>query len=404
MKYIDLYKHLKEIENYKDDEIIINDNLIMRNYNFESKYKNILPGGRCNHDDYEYVPSQPEDFEPDIIQEMLNKTDAEIPENINFRYHIIMPRNEIKSKGIIFMFHGFNEKTWHKYLPWAAYIVSKTGKSVVMFPLAFHMNRAPAEWSGAHEMYKVSQQRKERHPDVINSSLSNVAISTRLHNKPQRFIWSGLQSYYDVIDLVKDFKAGKHSAIDADATIDFCSYSIGTFLGEVLMMTNKNGYFSNSKYATFCGGPVFNRLFPVSKFILDSEANVSLYSFVVEHIESHMKRDPILNKALNEPYEEGINFRAMLNYKTLTSYREEKFRDMADRFYAVTLQQDEVVPPYEVINTLQGGRRDIPIKVDVLDLPYKYRHEDPFPALNKIQDEVDENFRLIFDKISNFLK
>ena len=404
MKYIDLYKHLKEIENYKDDEIIINDNLIMRNYNFESKYKNILPGGRCNHDDYEYVPSQPEDFEPDIIQEMLNKTDAEIPENINFRYHIIMPRNEIKSKGIIFMFHGFNEKTWHKYLPWAAYIVSKTGKSVVMFPLAFHMNRAPAEWSGAHEMYKVSQQRKERHPDVINSSLSNVAISTRLHNKPQRFIWSGLQSYYDVIDLVKDFKAGKHSAIDADATIDFCSYSIGTFLGEVLMMTNKNGYFSNSKYATFCGGPVFNRLFPVSKFILDSEANVSLYSFVVEHIESHMKRDPILNKALNEPYEEGINFRAMLNYKTLTSYREEKFRDMADRFYAVTLQQDEVVPPYEVINTLQGGRRDIPIKVDVLDLPYKYRHEDPFPALNKIQDEVDANFRLIFDKISNFLK
>ena len=404
MKYIDLYKHLKEIENYKDDEIIINDNLIMRNYNFESKYKNILPGGRCNHDDYEYVPSQPEDFEPDIIQEMLNKTDAEIPENINFRYHIIMPRNEIKSKGIIFMFHGFNEKTWHKYLPWAAYIVSKTGKSVVMFPLAFHMNRAPAEWSGAHEMYKVSQQRKERHPDVINSSLSNVAISTRLHNKPQRFIWSGLQSYYDVIDLVKDFKAGNHSAIDADATIDFCSYSIGTFLGEVLMMTNKNGYFSNSKYATFCGGPVFNRLFPVSKFILDSEANVSLYSFVVEHIESHMKRDPILNKALNEPYEEGINFRAMLNYKTLTSYREEKFRDMADRFYAVTLQQDEVVPPYEVINTLQGGRRDIPIKVDVLDLPYKYRHEDPFPALNKIQDEVDENFRLIFDKISNFLK
>lgn len=404
MKYIDLYKHLKEIENYKDDEIIINDSLIMRNYNFESKYKNILPGGRCNHDDYEYVPSQPEDFEPDIIQEMLNKTDAEIPENINFRYHIIMPRNEIKSKGIIFMFHGFNEKTWHKYLPWAAYIVSETGKSVVMFPLAFHMNRAPAEWSGAHEMYKVSQQRKERHPDVINSSLSNVAISTRLHNKPQRFIWSGLQSYYDVIDLVKDFKAGKHSAIDADATIDFCSYSIGTFLGEVLMMTNKNGYFSNSKYATFCGGPVFNRLFPVSKFILDSEANVSLYSFVVEHIESHMKRDPILNKALNEPYEEGINFRAMLNYKTLTSYREEKFRDMADRFYAVTLQQDEVVPPYEVINTLQGGRRDIPIKVDVLDLPYKYRHEDPFPALNKIQDEVDENFRLIFDKISNFLK
>lgn len=404
MKYIDLYKHLKQIVNYNDDEIIIDANLVIRNFNFESEFKNILPGGRCNNDEYEYIPSQPEDFEPDIIQEMLNKTDAEIPENINFRYHMIMPRKETKSNGIILMFHGFNEKTWYKYLPWATYLVNKTGKSVVMFPIAFHMNRAPAVWSGTHEMYKVSEQRKERHPDVINSSLSNVAISTRLHNKPQRFIWSGLQSYYDVISFVEDFKADRHPAINANATIDFCSYSIGTFLGEVLMMTNKNGYFSQSRYATFCGGPVFNRLFPVSKYILDSEANVSLYSFVVEHIESHMRRDPILNKALNMPYEEGINFRAMLNYKTLTKYREEKFRNMAGRFYALTLQQDEVVLPYEVINTLQGGRRDIPIKVDVLDLPYKYRHEDPFPALAKIQDEVDQQFRLIFDKISEFLK
>lgn len=404
MKYIDLYKHLKQIVNYNDDEIIIDADLVIRNFNFESEFKNILPGGRCNNDEYEYIPSQPEDFEPDIIQEMLNKTDAEIPENINFRYHMIMPRKETKSNGIILMFHGFNEKTWYKYLPWATYLVNKTGKSVVMFPIAFHMNRAPAVWSGTHEMYKVSEQRKERHPDVINSSLSNVAISTRLHNKPQRFIWSGLQSYYDVISFVEDFKADRHPAINANATIDFCSYSIGTFLGEVLMMTNKNGYFSQSRYATFCGGPVFNRLFPVSKYILDSEANVSLYSFVVEHIESHMRRDPILNKALNMPYEEGINFRAMLNYKTLTKYREEKFRNMAGRFYALTLQQDEVVLPYEVINTLQGGRRDIPIKVDVLDLPYKYRHEDPFPALAKIQDEVDQQFRLIFDKISEFLK
>jgi hypothetical protein len=404
MKYIDLFKHLKQIANYNDDVIDINENLIIRNFDFKSRYKNILPGGDQNKDDYEYTPTLPEDFEPDIIQEMLNKTDTEISENLNFRYHMIMPKKDIKSKGIILMFHGFNEKTWYKYLPWATYIAQHTGKSIVMFPIAFHMNRAPAAWSSAHEMYKISEQRRERHPDIINSSLSNVAISTRLHNKPQRFIWSGLQSYYDVIDFVEHFKAGKHPAIDPEASIDFCSYSIGTFLGEVLMMSNKNGYFSNSKYATFCGGPVFNRLFPVSKFILDSEANVSLYSFVVEHLESHMKRDENLRKALNEPYVEGINFRAMLNYKTLTKYREEKFREMSDRFYAIALAQDEVVPPYEVINTLQGGKRDIPIKVEVVDLPYKYRHEDPFPSLTKIQDEVDQQFRMIFGKISEFLK
>lgn len=404
MKYIDLHYHLKKIENYTDDEIEIDDKFVIRNYSFESNYRCLLPGGSYNDDNYEYIPSTQEDYEPDIIQEMLNKKDAEIMENILFRYHMIMPKNEVKAKGIIFMFHGFNEKHWSKYLPWAKYIAEKTGKTIVMFPIAFHMNRAPSAWSDSREMYNVSQQRKERHPDIISSSLSNVAISTRLHNKPQRFIWSGLQTYYDVIDFVENFKAGLHPAISPDATIDFFSYSIGTFLGEILMMTNKDGYFSNSRYATFCGGAVFNRLSPVSKFILDSEANVSLYSFVVEHLESHMKRDAILRRYLNAPYPEGINFRSMLNYKTLTEYREGRFRDMSHQFYAITLAKDGVVPAYEVINTLQGTRRDIPIKIDILDYPYKYTHEDPFPAIAKIADLVDEQFRLTFDKISDFLK
>lgn len=403
MKYIDLFSRLKKTVNYTDNLIEIDENIVIRNFTFESNYRFILPGGLGNNDDYEYIPSTPEDYEPDTIQQMLNKKDAEIPENIRFRYHMMMPKDVEKSKGIIFLFHGFNEKTWYKYLPWAKYIVEKTGKSIVMFPIAFHMNRAPAIWSDTREMYKVSEQRKERHPDILCSSLSNVAISTRLHNKPQRFIWSGLQTYYDVIDFVEHFKADLHPAIDKDASIDFFSYSIGTFLGEILMMSNKNNYFSESKYATFCGGAIFNRLSPVSKFILDSEANVSLYSFVVEHLESHMKRDEVLRHYMHtDP--EGNNFRSMLNYRTLTLEREERFKEMSHQFYAVTLAQDEVVPPYEVMNTLQGSRRDIPINVEVIDYPYKYIHEDPFPALSKIEDEVDKQFRYTFDKISNFLK
>lgn len=403
MKYIDLFNHLKKIENYTDSEIEIDQNLVMRNFTFDSNYRFILPGGLGNNDDYEFIPSVPEDYEPDVIQEMLNKRDAEILENIKFRYHMIMPKKETKAKGIILMFHGFNEKTWYKYLPWAKHIVDKTGKSIVMFPIAFHMNRAPAVWSSTREMYRVSEQRKMRHPDVICSSLSNVAISTRLHNKPQRFIWSGLQTYYDVIDFVENFKEGLHPAIEKDASIDFFSYSIGTFLGEILMMSNKDGHFSNSKYATFCGGAVFNRLSPVSKFILDSEANVSLYSYVVEHLDSHMKRDEVLRHYMHT-HPEGNNFRSMLNYRVLTECREEVFRKMSHQFYAITLAKDEVVPAYEVINTLQGSRRDIPINIEILDYPYKYIHEDPFPALPKIADEVDEQFRFTFDKISAFLQ
>jgi hypothetical protein len=402
MSYTDTFNYLKKIENYTDNVIDIAHNLVIRNFTFESNYRFLLPGGLGNNDDYEYIPNILQDYEPDVIQEMLNKKDAEIQENFTFRYHIVMPKNEVKTKKIILLFHGFNEKNWSKYLPWATCIAEKTGKSVVMFPLAFHMNRAPAIWSNSREMYHVSNRRKDRHPHVIGSSLSNVAISTRLHNKPQRFIWSGLQSYYDVIDFVENVKKGLHPVISKAASIDFFSYSIGTFLGEVLMMSNKDDYFSASKYATFCGGAVFNRMSPVSKFILDSEANVSLYSFVVEHLESHIKRDEVLRHYLHA-LPEGTHFRCMLNYKVLTQQREDIFRKMSRRFYAIALEKDEIVPAYEVINTLQGSRRDIPIKVDILDYPYNYTHENPFPILNETADDVDRQFRLTFDKLCDFL-
>lgn len=403
MKYIDLHKYLKQTVNYKDDVIELDDKFEVRNFSFRSNYDIILPGGVNNTDDYEYPASDGVGTEPDTIEQLIHKTDFEIEENKKFRYHTIFPKETKKAKSIIIMFHGFNEKYWDKYLPWARYLAEYTGKAIVMFPIAFHMNRAPVMWSRVREMYSVSQKRKEQHPEVICSTLSNVAISTRLNNKPQRFIWSGLQTYFDVIDFVENIKRGEHPAIDPETTIDFVSYSIGTFLGEILMMTNEKGYFSDSKYATFCGGAVFNRLSPVSRFILDSEANVALYSFAVEHLESHIKRDPMLGHYFTETTV-GRNFATMLNYNTRTTEREELYRSMSDRFYGITLKQDTIIPYYEVMNTMQGSARDIPIKIEILDYPYNYTHEDPFPSLEKIKDEVDKQFRLTFDKIGEFLK
>lgn len=403
MKYIDLHKYLKETINYNDEVIALDGDLEVRNYTFRSNYQSILPGGKYNTDNYEYPASDSGETEPDIIQELIHKTDAEIDENIEFRYHIILPKGVQRSDKVIMMFHGFNEKYWDKYFPWAYYLAQHTGKAVVMFPIAFHMNRAPAMWSDARKMYGVSQRRKDRHPEVLCSTLSNVAISTRLHNKPQRYIWSGLQTYYDVLDFVAVIKADKHPSISSDASVDFMSYSIGTFLGEILMITNENGYFSNSKYATFCGGAIFNRLSPVSRFILDSEANVALYSCVVEHLESHIKRDLLLKKYFTETLV-GPHFASMLNYNTHTEEREKLFRKMSDQFYSIVLKQDKIIPYYEVQNTMQGSARDIPIQIDVVDFPYPYIHEDPFPALAKIEDEVDAQFREIFDKFVEFLK
>ena len=400
MQYIDTYKLLKSSINYTDDHIIIPDAVEVRNYTFTSKNRHLLPDNSTNDDTLIGYDLR---HETGIAYKMLDIRDTEVKENNSFRYHVFSPIGSDRGKEIVLMFHGLNEKHWHKYLPWAKQIVDTTGKTVVLFPIAFHMNRAPQEWSDARLMYEAGNRRKELFPDIVNSSLVNVAISTRIQTKPQRFLWSGLQTYHDVIQFIDEYKSGAHPFIEPDAEVDLFAYSIGAFLAEILVMTNHNNYFEKSKLAMFCGGPVLNRLSPASKLILDSQANVALYSYAIEHLDSHLKKDKRLNHYLCER-PEGITFLSMLNYGVMSDLREDRLRDIGHRLFSVNLKKDTVAPPYEAINTLQGRYRDIPVRVDMHDFPYLYTHEDPFPALEKIRDEVDRQFRGIFDEICGFLR
>jgi len=397
MKYIDVYKLLKNGVNYSDPLLSFPD-VEVRNFSFTSNNGHFLP----NDSDCNTFVGYDLRNETGIIHKVLDIQDTDVKENISFKYHVFSPTGTKKARKIVLMFHGFNEKYWHKYLPWAKYIADTTGKTVVLFPIAFHMNRAPQEWSDFRQMYEVSNRRKELFPDIIHSTMANAAISTRMHTKPQRFLWSGIQTYFDVIQLIDEFKLGQHSFVAPDAEIDIFSYSIGAFLGEILLMTNHKNYFDRSKLVMFCGGAVFNRLSSVSKSILDSEANMALYSYFIEHLDSHLKKDEKLRHYLCER-PEGISFRSMLNYSVMSDFREERLRAMADRLFAVALKQDAVAPPYEIANTLQGKYRDIPVRIDICDLPYSYKHEEPFPALEKISDEVDIGFKQVFDPVGKFL-
>ena len=398
MMYIDTYRLLKSKINYTDHLITIPDVIDIRNFTFTSGNCNILPDGSTDDNLNGYDLR----YETGIMHEMLGIHDSDVKENISFRYHVFSPVGAEKASKIVLMLHGFNEKHWYKYLPWAKYIVDTTGKTVVLFPIAFHMNRAPQEWSDARLMYEVSNRRRELFPDIIHSTLSNVAISTRLHTKPERFVWSGMQTYFDIIQFVNEYKSGLHPFIASDAEVDVFAYSIGAFLAEILIMSNHKNYFDQSKLVMFCGGPVFNRLSPVSKFILDSQANVALYSYMIEHLDSHLKKNEKLRYYLCER-PEGLYFRSMLNYGAMSDLREDRLRSIAHRLLAVSLKQDTVVPPYEIANTVQGKYRDIPVRVDIHDLPYSYKHEDPFPILEKISDEIDAGFKRVFDPIVQFL-
>lgn len=409
MDYCNLFQLLKDKVGYDDlDFVRIDEATNLYNFDFESNSNRMLPGmGRYGCDRHDFCCEAAYDFENDIgaseREVSLDIADARIAENRRFRYHVFHPSGKDKAQQIVFLFHGFNEKNWLKYLPWAKTLSERTGKSVVCFPIAFHMNRAPQEWSDRRKMYAVSELRRCRFPHILHSTLLNVAISTRLHSRPQRFFWSGLQTYNDVIQLTESIRAGNHPLIAAEAGIDFFGYSIGCLLAEILMMANRKGYFDRSRLFMFCGGAVFNRLSPVSKFILDSEAGVALYSFAIEHLESHLKKDRRLQHYLGEAHPEGVYFRSMLNYGKMASYREDAFRRIGPRMMAVTLENDTVIPPYEVINTLQGIRRNLPVQVKTLGFPYEYKHEDPFPLQSAISGEVTRQFRRVFDLAGNFL-
>jgi len=385
MGYLELYERLKSLVTFEEERIELGGGMHVRNMTFDSTHADLLPGGSGDED-----PGG----------DLLDVADGEVEENRSFRYHVFLAGGPQKSREMILLFHGFNEKHWHKYLPWAAKLVELTGKAVVLFPIAFHMNRAPGAWSDARLMHQMSRRRREQFPDVLHSSLLNAAISIRLHRNPQRFIWSGLQTFHDVRDFVAECREGAHPLFERGTSVDILAYSIGGFLSEVLLLSNPDGLFSDSRLFMFCGGPVFNRISPVSRFILDSEANVRLYSFLVEHLESHLKHDAKLRGFLGEG--SGTAFRSMLSYKSMAAYREDGFRKMSGRIAAIALARDEVIPPYEVENTLCGRSRDIPIPVASLDFPYAYKHEDPFPAVAGISSGVTACFEEVFGKAARF--
>lgn len=385
MNYLQLHDYLKDRVSFSGERIPLEGGMSVHNHAFHSRHASFLPDGHGHG-------------EP--AGDVLDVADSLVEENRSFTYHVFQPDHVRKSTGMVLLFHGFNEKHWHKYLPWAAKILELTGKTVVLFPIAFHMNRAPLAWSDFRLMHAISKRRKKEFPDVLHSSLLNAAISSRLHRNPQRFIWSGLQTFHDVRDFVELCKNGEHPLFAKNPTVDIMAYSIGGFLSEVLLLGNPGGLFSETRLFMFCGGPVFNRISPVSKFILDSEANVRLYSFVVEHLESHLKHDPKLFSHLHDA--SGVAFRSMLSYKFMADFREERFRKMSDRIAAIALAGDEVIPPYEVENTLKGRNRDIPINVQTFDFPYPYKHEDPFPAVAGIADQVDGSFNTVFQTVGDF--
>ncbi|UYW01368.1 DUF6051 family protein [Flavobacterium agricola] len=323
----------------------------------------------------------------------LDVPDYFIQENLSYTISLIKPDDVDVVDDLVILFHGLNEKKWDKYLPWAHELATRSKRGVLLYPISFHMDRAPEQWSDRKLMFQIAQIRATDLFENSDSSYVNAAISSRMETQPQRMFWSGLQSYHDIIEIVNSIKAGQFNLIKPEATINLFGYSIGSFLSIILMMSNPNNIFSNSKLFCFCGGMTIDRMFPISKYIMDARAAIAMQKVFAQLLTTNFSSDSRLGHYQNPSmHPEESWFKTMLRYNHFQAEREERFKDLEGRIKALVLEQDEVAPPVESLNTLKGARRSIAIEVEVKDFDFPYTHMVPFPLTTKNGEQVHQAF------------
>lgn len=326
-----------------------------------------------------------------------------IEENCQFRYSLFKPADSKPADSGIVLLHGLNERHWEKYLPWAYTLALKTGKPVILFPIAHHMNRAPATWGLPRAMQTLKTAREKMHGPIAHSTYANVAISSRLDILPELFIHSGLQSLSDIIALTRQIEEGKHNLFRRGATLSFFSYSIGAFITEILLMANPLNLFSQSKAFFFCGGATFDQMDARSKSILDDRAFNALSHFILD--DENLQRPPKKTPKSIHPVLSSL-WQAFLSLLTLDrqrAYREEKLGILAGRIDAVGLKSDRVISGDAIEQTL-GSLPGVKTSVSIENFNYPYSHEVPFPLSNtELINRVDRAFTGLFNRAGAFL-
>ncbi|MFW5689767.1 MAG: DUF6051 family protein [Spirochaetota bacterium] len=334
--------------------------------------------------------------------------DRDIAQNRWFRYSIVAPKRSAESESERFdrgtlLCHGLNEKTWEKYLPWAVRLAELTRRPVVLFPIAFHMNRAPAAWSAPRTMMPVLAERRRRFPALAGSSFANVALSERVGSVPLRFVTSGLQSFHDTADLVRGISAGRHELFAPGAVVDVFGYSIGALLAEALLMRNPDELFSESRAVIFCGGAVMDRTNPVSKAIMDAEAYRRLETSFRKIAEAGAAR---------LPQELGLSLAHVRDVETLLSMlfmdafrerRERSLRAIADRVVVMGLAKDAVFPPDGLAESWRAQDGSAILSPHIFDPSCDHRHEVPFDQRSAHPEAVNRLFETVFERAAEHL-
>jgi hypothetical protein len=252
-------------------------------------------------------------------------------------------------------------------------------------------------------MLQFLQERKKVYGEINMASFANIALSNRLTEDPLRFFNSGYQTVIDIVKLMKSIKDGKHALIPGGSKVNIFAYSIGAFLAQIIVMGNPEKLFSDSKLFMFCGGSVFSNMHGTSKLIMDSLAYDKVYRFYLDDFEKKVKgKSPLVDFLKSNRL--GIAFRSMIDLGRFRRFRENSLKSLRNQTYSVSLSRDIVIPSDGIIATLNSTNDNMHCPVEVLDFPYNYSHENPFPVFDSpLSTCVDRSFDNLFTKAANFL-
>lgn len=378
MKYSELYQKLKSVFDLNKPVVYLDDSeMVIHSVGFSSQpflLQHKLPMGDSS------------DF----------LLDQDVVENNEFNYFIFFPSEAARTKAPIILLHGLNERSWLKYLPWAYSLAEKTDRAVILFPIAFHINRCPESWGNPRMLQQPLINRRVVTQADSLSSFANVTLSTRLSNQPLRFFASGQQSANDLLLLVKQLKTGQHPLFDGNLNPDFFAYSIGAFLAQILWLDNSEPLFEKSKLFLFCGGALFSQMNGFSKLIMDKEAYQRIYQFYMKELDDEIQNSNNLQQFFSENII-GKSFLNMLGNEEHTPLVKQRFHDLRNQISAIALKNDQVIPANAITDIIQHA--------EIIDFDYPYTHETPFPIGNDgIKQKADDAFEQIFEKATRFFK
>ncbi|MHC1731205.1 MAG: DUF6051 family protein [Bacteroidales bacterium] len=321
--------------------------------------------------------------------------------NREFSYYIMWPAaflEETRGRGAIILLHGLNERGWNKYIQWGAALAEGTGRPVVLFPHAWHMNRSPQTWIDRHIMTPLVAARTSLLPDTRLTTFVNVALSTRMTVSPQRFMLSGYQTVRDLSALIANLRTGVVPGIAGGGPVDIFAYSIGALATQVMMLSEPSPLPADCRVMLFCGGSTFGMMNGTSKLIMDSRAFEMLLSFYLGWPSGSVRGKSDAFASLMNDTPEGRAFYAMTSLQRLKAMHGVPFSRWDGRLRAVSLEGDRVIPPGAIREALTGA------DAEVWDAGYQCTHESPFPVLaGDKADAVDRTFGRLFESAARFL-